>query len=253
MNTHNRFNKFENTTFYTNFIECLKYNNDLITVDTVPIYRNNLKFLFTMFSVDMALTDTDMENYIDTMESIEYEDLPDFKLFIGIVFEKSLSAKITCDVLMQNYNKKSVKVDTNFKIIDNIQTIKDVKQEERDARKKVKRELAEREQEHKRQLKKELKNIELKLRKIQTNKEKIDKDLYNNMNVTCYCGISYIRCTKQYHILSKLHTNRIDMIQYMLLPGVYDKYLNNTVVVDDNSTMHSEDDDLSSISSTKSL
>jgi len=254
MTTRNNFKQFEKTSFYTNFHDCLKYNNNTITVDSINQYTNNLEFLYNTFNVTSTPNDDELDNYIYNFESyLEKDDLIEFKQFILIVFERSIEATYTCNALMQNYNKKSVKVDTNFKIIDNIQTIKDVKQEERDSKKKIKRELAEQEHEHKRQLKKELKNIELKLRKIQTNKDKIDKDLYNNMRVTCYCGITYIRCTKQYHMVSKLHTNRIDMIQYMLLPGVYDKYLNNTVVVDDNSTMHSEDEDLSTISSTNSI
>jgi len=252
MTTRNNFKQFEKTSFYTNFHDCLKYNNNTITVDSVNQYTNNLEFLYNTFNVTSTPNDDEIENYIYNFESyLEKDDLIEFKQFILIVFERSIEATYECNGLMQNYNKKSVKVDTNFKIIDNIQTIKDVKQEERDSRKKVKRELAEQEHEIQLQTKRELRNLDKQVRKLNKERELKEHYIYNNTIIKCFCGIDYIRRIKSYHKISKEHKYRMEAIKYVLDPEIYKQYLNKTITDDisDTSSILDEDDDISTISS----
>jgi hypothetical protein len=249
MNNRNKFNKFENTTFYANFNECIAYNKDTVDATNLEQYTHNMDFLLNTLDCVTTPTDDQLYCYIYNMESIKDEDVEDFKLFINIVFEKSVDMITHCKNIIHDNMVNTTKHDVKLQVINEIQSIKDIKQQERDAKRQLKIELADKMREDKRQLKKEQRNIELKLRKIQNEKDVKEKDIFNNSNVLCYCGINYIRCTKQYHMISKLHTHRIDMINYMLQPGVYDKYLTNTLVIDDTSIICSEDDDISSISS----
>jgi hypothetical protein len=251
MTTRNNFKQFSNTTFYTNFHDCLQYNNDTITVNTVNQYTNNLDFLYNTFSVKSTPSDEEMDEYIYTFETIENDDVNDFKKFILIVFERSIDATYTCNEVLKNYNTKIVKLDTNCKIIDNIQSIKDDKKQERDNKKKIKRDLLEQEHEIQRQTKLELRLMDKQLRKLNKEREIKEQYIYNNTLIKCFCGLDYIRRVKSYHKISKEHKYRMDAIKYVLDPEIYKQYLNKTIVDDtsDSSSILDDDDDLSSISS----
>ena len=208
-----RFEKFDKTNMYQNFNECIQWNSTLIDIADIDMYHNNLEFLRTTFEVTGYPNEDEINFYIENMECIDNKDLDEFKLYIGIIFEKSFDSHHACRELVNkniNNEKKNIQ---KTKIQNDKESIKEQKQLEKDEQRRLKAELKEQQRERKKQ----------------------DLEKYNSEIITCYCGLDYIRNKRVYHMTSSKHEIRLECIKWILNPEIYKKYSNNNFDIDDTS------------------
>lgn len=227
-----RFDHFENTILYNNYGKCLNWNKDLVDVKDYEMYKHNLEFLLTTFECLYDPTEEQIEAYISNYEDIDEDDVEDFTNFIKTVFEKSYEIHHACRLL---YNK-SVKVEQKTVVKDKVnndkEILKNIKQAEKEEQRRLKREARELEKE--------------------TKKKQLDK--YNNQNIRCCCGLTYVRIKKRYHITSHKHEDRMEAIKWVLQPDILQEYTNNNIKFDTDSAVSLTDiDDNSTISSKDSV
>lgn len=233
----NRFDRFEKTNFYDTFRICLNWDKDIVDINDLEFYKNNLEYLYGLFNSNYYPTEDQIEWYIENNEYIEDEDRADFIRFIKTVIEKSVDVYGSCKILS---NKNIVTEKKNIvkdKINNDKQTIREMKQLEKEEQRRLKREAKEIEKERK---KKEL-------------------DEYNNEVIRCYCGLDYQRNKKNYHMSSTKHEIRMECLNWVLQPEILKQYTSNNNTFDTRSATNSlisnndDDNDMLSISSKGSL
>ena len=221
----NRFDKFERTTLYQNFKDCLTWTTDNVEPEKLEMYKNNLDFLRTTFESIATPNEDQMDFYIDTFESIEDKDIEDFKILIAIIFEKSLDSHHTCRTIVKKNTTNEKKQNEKAKIMNIKHLTKEQQQAEKEEQRRLKREHREQEKDRK----------------------KRETEIFNNTVIKCICGLEYIRSKKKYHITSSRHEHRLEGMNYLSDPEVYKQYTSNTCIFDNKSAI-SINDDISSIS-----
>jgi hypothetical protein len=222
----NRFDKFAKTNLYLNFGDCLTWNKEIVDINDLEFYKNNLEYLLSTFQSTYEPNEDQINWYVENNEYIEDEDVEEFIIFIKVIFEKSYETHHACR-LLSNKNiiteKKNIVKDK----------INNDKQSEKEEQRRIKREQKELEKERK---KKEL-------------------EIYNNQIIKCKCGLTYVRIKKIYHMSSTKHETRMETIKWLLQPHVLKEYTSNNMVFDTESPLQSinGDDDNSSISSKGSI
>jgi len=226
----NRFEKFERTTLYQNFKDCLTWTNDNVEPEKMEMYKNNLDFLRSTFQSIATPNEDQMDFYIDTFESIEDTDIKDFKTLIAIIFEKSLDSHHTCRTIVKKNTINEKKQNERAKIMHIKHLTKEEQQAEKEEQRRLKREHREQEKDRK----------------------KRETEIFNNTVIKCLCGLEYVRIHKRNHIISMRHELRMEGINYVLDPEVYKQYMSGTYTVDNKSAI-SIKDDISSISSNENI
>jgi hypothetical protein len=225
-----RFDKFERTTLYTNFKHCLTWTVDNVEPEQMEMYKNNLEFLRTTFESIATPNEDQMDFYIDAFESIDDNNIPDFKILIAIIFEKSLDSHHACRTIVKKNTTNEKKQNDKAKIMHIKQLTKEQQQADKEEQRRLKGE-------HKEQEK---------------NRKKRETEIFNNTVIKCICGLDYIRCKKKYHITSSRHEYRLEGMNYLADPEVYKQYTSGTCMIDNKSAI-SINDDMSSISSNENI
>ena len=230
-----RFIKFENTSLYQNCNECVSWDKEVVDSVDINKYQLNKDFLLNTFNCVGYPSEDQTEVYINDMECINEEDINDFKIYIGIIFEKSFEVHHACKELVnkniinerKNKNKESknlLKEEKNCEL----ENIKVQKRLEKDQIKHQK-ELLREEQLRQRADDREKRRM----------RKKEDLERYNTETLTCYCGMDYIRNKKVYHMRSTIHEHRMECIKWILNPEILQKYTNNSLEEMDDSTISS--------------
>lgn len=203
-----RFQQFENTYLYTNFGSVLSVEQDLVTEDSEEYYEYTLGFIRDTFGCKSVPTESQITKYISNNEdSINESNQLEFGVMIDFLFEKYMAIP---------------------KILKKLRT------------KRILRERLYKERENRLQEKnitKERKQLEKEQRKQQLHE-------FNNSEITCKCGIEYIRFSKVNHYKSVEHRYRMDGIRW-IQSIAQDKYCELTC---DTESAVSDDSSISSCS-----
>ena len=174
-----RFQQFENTYLYTNFGSVLSVEIDLVEEDSMDYYEYTLGFIRETFGCKSIPTDSQITKYISNNEdSITEDNQLEFSVMIDFLFKKYMEIP---------------------KILKKLRT------------KRILRERLYKERETRIQEK----NITRDKTKLEKEQRKQELHEFNNTEVTCKCGIEYIRFSKVNHYKSVEHRYRMEGIRWI--------------------------------------
>jgi len=113
------YSDFEETNLYINFNDCNFSKFGELTTGDYEFYKNKLVDLQRIFKCNYQPTDDQMTTYIRFSEPIRIDNTADFKIYIGVLFERLFKINKYIDDLITKYNNK--KMVTELKLLENIE------------------------------------------------------------------------------------------------------------------------------------
>jgi hypothetical protein len=110
---------FEETNLYINFNDCNFSKFGELTTGDCEHYKNKLIDLQRVFKCNYQPTDDQMNAYIRFTEPTRIDKTSEFKIYIGVLFERLFKINKYIDDLITKFNKK--KMSNELKLLDNIE------------------------------------------------------------------------------------------------------------------------------------